>query len=290
MAIVRSDRVKESQKLNRCGREAFWAYSHWLKELPDDYGRFRANPKLIASHLAPRRKDISPAVCARILAEYIAEELVQTWEVDGEVFGEFTKFRPRGNRYHRTPEPPWSEHHHQGTCAATAAHRAREWGDTAEAERLSLLIKEIRDRKRTGSPPSRHREGTPPSPPFPSVPRERVVVDAREAEPAPEKGPAPGLLDEARCPDCSRYGALKHGFKGRDYFCGDQNGGCGHRFALDDPAITRQLTPSAKAAVVTRLSREGPVLQHATGPPGRRPTAAETTLAAVRGLDDPEES
>jgi len=174
MGVVRGDRIRESQKLNQVSLEAFFAYALFVDVLPDDFGRFRCNSKLAAGHLAPRREDVTADVVARIFDEYERAGLIRAWEVDGARFAEFTGFRPRGNRYHRTPEPPWSDHEHRGRCLATAIHRAREWGDTASAESLSIRMKQLRDREPTGSRPGAGiAPGSAtfsPTPPFPSVP------------------------------------------------------------------------------------------------------------------------
>lgn len=207
MSNARGDRVKESRRLNKPENarepslEAFWAYSHWLNVLPDDFGRFRANLKLISSALAPRRKDVTERVCGRILAEFVRVELVKIWEHDGERFGEFNKFKVRGNKYHRTPEPPGSPHLHSGACAASAMLRAKDWGFHDEAARLSLFIKDLRDRRQSGAnkdrntydDPSTESEGSvprarpsPPSSPFsPSSPRQQQEESARVREANP---------------------------------------------------------------------------------------------------------
>jgi hypothetical protein len=151
MAVVRGDRIAESKKLNLCSFAAHVAYGTFVGCVPDDFGRFRASPTAIAERMFPRReadrRRIETAIRAW-LAEWSKDNgegpLIKLWSVDGVQWGEMTGWRATGNLQHRTPEPPWSEHQHDGRCATTALARAREWGSSGEVESLSFLIKKIR--------------------------------------------------------------------------------------------------------------------------------------------------
>ena len=70
--------------------------------------------------------------------------LWQTWHVDGVTFAEFHNFEATGNQYHRTPEPPWSKHEHNGRCAKVAIARMREWGDAEGACELSNWLNNLK--------------------------------------------------------------------------------------------------------------------------------------------------
>lgn len=154
MAVVRGDRIAESKKLNLCSFSAHVAYGTFVGCVPDDFGRFRATPTAIAERMFPRREADRRKIEAAIrswLAEWSDDRgegaLVKLWTVDGVQWGEMTGWRQTGNLNHRTPEPPWSTHVHDGRCVTTALARAREWGDAAEVERLSLLLKKIREQR-----------------------------------------------------------------------------------------------------------------------------------------------
>jgi hypothetical protein len=178
MPVTRGDRIGESRKLNRRSVQAQDFYALLVASVPDDFGRFRCVPAHVALKLYPRR-DATPALVGRVrrlLAELeqpdeTGDVLLRTWEVDGVRFAELTGWRPHGNRFHRTPEPPWSEHCHSGSCLGTAIARARDWGNSRLAETLSIQLKEIRDRSRTGrgtsvpSVPSTPSYEIPPQPP-----------------------------------------------------------------------------------------------------------------------------
>lgn len=193
MPVVRGERIGESERLNLRSPEAQDFYAHFVAVIPDDFRRFRLAPSQIAGVLYPRRV-ITSALrkrVERLLLELGTGErpLWKTWVVDGVTFAELATGKDRGNRYHRTPEPPWSIHHHQGACLATAIARVRDWGHPEELERLSLLMRQIRDRKRTGSGARSLPGGPSPSPPSPPSPR------INGSPPAPQTGGAD--LDQA---------------------------------------------------------------------------------------------
>lgn len=107
-----------------------------------------------------------------------------------------------------------------------------------------------------------------------------VPADDDGTSPDTHAQPEPLLLDAARCPDCHATGTLRRGKGDGGWFCGTKLGGCNAQFRLDDPAILVQLGSHARASIETRVARAP-----ANGPaPGRHPTAAETTVAAVRQI------
>jgi hypothetical protein len=171
MPIVRGDLIGESHRLNLRTVDAQDFYAALVASVPDDFGRFRLSAPHITLRMYPRREP-TPALLRRVerLLKQLGEgelPLWRSWEVDGVIFAELYAFKPTGNRYHRTPEPPGSEHAHQGACLSTAIHHARKWGQLDVAEALSRQLRALRDRGRTGPPPEPHREGAPPSPPSP---------------------------------------------------------------------------------------------------------------------------
>ena len=171
MPVVRGDRIGESHRLNLRTVEAQDFYCALVAAVPDDFGRFRLSAPHVSLRMYPRREPTAALLrrVSRLLDQLGTGELPlwQSWEADGVRFAELHAFRPTGNRYHRTPEPPGSNHAHQGACLSTAIHRAREWAQDETAKTLSIQLKEIRDRGRTEPPPGAHREGAPPSPPSP---------------------------------------------------------------------------------------------------------------------------
>jgi hypothetical protein len=191
--VVRGDRIGESQRLNLRSVEAQDFYSHFVASIVvDDFRRFRLAPSIIAGDMYPRRI-ITTAIRRRV--ERFLEELgvgdlplYKPWVVDGVTFGELTTGHDRGNRFHRTPEPPWTTHRHQGACLASAIARARDWGSSEEVARLSLLMKEIRGRRSTGQPPET------PSPSSPSSPSAPLSPSAPSA-PLDGSGVAEGTVD-----------------------------------------------------------------------------------------------
>lgn len=199
MAIVRGDRIGESQSLNRCSIETQNFYALFISACPDDFGRYRHSPTHVAIAMYPRREATESVTkkVKRLLAELAREGLVSIWELDGVTFGQIARWKPTGNRYHRTPEPPHSalaktpsdtaRHGHSGPCLATAINQARKWGMPQEAERLSLLMKEIRERSATQPPPSHPPKpdpntpteaDSPSSPSVPFFPRQRQEIEA----------------------------------------------------------------------------------------------------------------
>lgn len=87
------------------------------------------------------------------------------------------------------------------------------------------------------------------------------------------------LLDAVKCPDCHAAGTLRRGKGDGGWFCGTRLGGCNAQFRLDDPAVLVQLGAHARASIEARVARAP-----ANGPPGRRLTAAEQTVAAVQSV------
>lgn len=153
MAIVKGDRIGVSQRLSRCTPEAQTAYAHLISTVPDSFGRFTLNVWTIVVRLFPTRDDERQIVrlsrkWRRYLAEYEEQQLIRTWQADGRTFAEVTNHHPSGNLYHRTPEPPWSKHEHNGACLPHAIHRARDVGNMKEADRLVAVLQEIRRRAR----------------------------------------------------------------------------------------------------------------------------------------------
>lgn len=171
MPIVRGDKIGESHRLNLRTVDAQDFYAALVASVPDDFGRFRLSAPHITLRMYPRREPTAALLrrVGRLLNQLGEGELPlwRSWEIDGVIFAELYAFKPTGNRYHRTPEPPASEHVHQGACLSTAIHRAREWGQTQIAETLSKQLRHLRDRGPTGAPPGAHREGAPSSPSSP---------------------------------------------------------------------------------------------------------------------------
>lgn len=146
MTVVRGDRAAESQTLNRCSFEAHLAYSAFVATVPDDFGRFRADPVKIALRMFPRRTGELRRIehrIARWLAEWEREGAVLFWELDGVRFAQVAKWKPTGNTWHRTPEPPGSEHVHGGRCLKTAIARAVDWAQYEEAEKLRAALRKV---------------------------------------------------------------------------------------------------------------------------------------------------
>ena len=165
--------------------------------------------------------------------------------MDGVRFADLTGWKASGNRYHRTPEPTWSEHVHHGACITTAIHRAKEWGDLETAARLSLQLKEIRERKATEGLPEGDRPSSPSSPS--TLKKEQtsvVVVPEQTAGAADDDGSRP--YRPTTCPVCTKP-TLYLGQEGDHRFCGTQRGGCGLRFGLNEPAAIEALVAEAAA-------------------------------------------
>lgn len=138
--------------------------------------------------------------------------------------------------------------------------------------------------KEEGEPKGRVSDNQTPSSPSPAPLPASLPADdeGASAEPSTDDG--------FRCPDCRNRGTLRRGSGGTSWFCGQRVGGCGAQFKLDDPAILRQLTPNAQQGIRERVAREPPQPFLRGVGASRRQTAAEITLAAVRGLSEPEES
>lgn len=126
MPVVKGDRIGESNGLNACSIEAQDFYARLIATAPDDFGRFRAVPLILAGKLYPRRE---PNVAMfnrirRMLDELERAGQFRCWETDGVRFAELVKWKPTGNRWHKTPEPPWDDsapHRHGSACIGTAA-------------------------------------------------------------------------------------------------------------------------------------------------------------------------
>jgi hypothetical protein len=110
------------------------------------------------------------------------------------------------------------------------------------------------------------------------VPDSVGTADDDGSRPDVAAQPEPLLLDAARCPDCHATGTLRRGKGDGGWFCGTKLGGCNAQFRLDDPAILVQLGSHARTSIENRVARA----PAANGPVGRRLTAAETTVEAVR--------
>lgn len=130
MSVVRADRIGESRKLDGCSLAGFLSYAYFVAALRDDFGRFRFSARLSLTVLAPRdRADLDEQIVRALLDEYRAAGLLQTWEQDGVTWAEWTGAVPRGNRFHRTPEPPWSTHTCTPRCEKTGRAMAKRWGN-----------------------------------------------------------------------------------------------------------------------------------------------------------------
>lgn len=162
MAVVRGDRIAESARLNVRSVEAQEFYALFVSRIPDAFGRFRLNLAQIIGEMYPRRELTGRLLSRvrRLMGELGGGEnpLWLTWECDGVTFGEMWNWRPTGNCYHRTPEPPWSAHEHNGACFPTAIYRAKAWRDGAEVEKLSNAFKDLRERRHPESTQETPRE------------------------------------------------------------------------------------------------------------------------------------
>lgn len=209
MPVVYGDKIAESVKLNRRSAEAQDFFVALVgRPVPDHFGRFRLSASHVSLRLYPKR-EVSRAIRNRI--ERLLQELGtgvdetdvlwRTWEHDGVRFAEMTAWKASGNAWHRTPEPPWSEHIHTAPCLPSAIARAREWGFLEESRFLSRLLIDLRSRSRGGDPPS-----VPSVPIVPSVPEQPSSTRAREAETAPADDDGCGR-PPATAPDdpCSSY-------------------------------------------------------------------------------------
>lgn len=204
MPVIKGERIGESRKVNRRSVESQDFYALLVATVPDDFGRFRFSAAHVALRLYPRREP-TPAILKRTkkLLDELATDvdgdggLVRTWEDDGIVWGEFTGFKSRGNRWHRTPEPPWSLHDHQGACLSTAIRQARDCGQRELSESLSMRLNQLRDRGGTGARPGGDRAGDTPSPPSPPSPPTATEGEEEKARPRADRSDRPLFPDAA---------------------------------------------------------------------------------------------
>lgn len=200
MAIVKGDRIGESRRLNSRSIDAQTFYAHMVSVVPDDFGRFRLSAAHIFVRMYPRREPTPRDLkrVERMLSELGGGDapLWKTWHVDGVTFAEFHNFEATGNQYHRTPEPPWSKHEHNGRCAKVAIARMREWGDSEGAQELSNWLNNLKvsgaERGKQRNPNTtrtRPEHSSPPSPPFPSS----VLSEQRNDKRTSASGDAGGL-------------------------------------------------------------------------------------------------
>jgi hypothetical protein len=156
MAIVRGDRIAESRSLNARSIEVQEFYSALVGKVPDDFGRFRREPSHVAIALYPRR-ELTQALLRRTgrMLDILEKDtggdgapLFDAWVCDGVRFAQLRKWKAHGNRYHRTPEPPGSDHVHTLTCFPTAIARARDWHGKEAAAALSVAFRSAREQHR----------------------------------------------------------------------------------------------------------------------------------------------
>lgn len=225
MGVVRGDKIGESARLNRRSPQARAFYAQMIsndKKVVDDFGRFRPAALQVTAAMCPR--DEPTGKLFRYVKAMLKElgsgpdPLWYTWKVDGVEFGQMHAWKPRGKRYHRTPEPPEGsqaydvlKHVHDIACASTAKHQAASWGMRDDAEKLGLLLKDFRDRKR---PPKATPRRTPkvPPPSSPSSPEitERTTDSAGPSAGASEPPPTAATPDEARAKAVEVLGEPPH--------------------------------------------------------------------------------
>ena len=212
MAIVRGDRIGESRRLNTVSVEAQTFYAAFIASVPDDFGRFRVSPSHVAFRMYPRREPTRAilGMVGRLMAELEAAGLWQAWAVDGVAFAQMAGWKPTGNLYHRTPEPPGTSHVHTGRCATTAVARADEWNQHEEAERLRLFINEMKRTAREQRPNrgrARVEHPSPPSPPSPPTEEQQQCGQAVEGESEGETQRTPASPPSGLCgPEQFRMG------------------------------------------------------------------------------------
>lgn len=200
MAVVLGDRIGESRRLNARPADVQNFYTAFVAVYPDDFLRFRLSVAHVAVAMYPRREH-TPALLRMVkrCLDWLGRDLGdgigpmwRTWEVDGVTFGELVTGTPRGNRYHRTPEPPGSTHVHSESCLPTAIARAREWADSEHANMLSMMLKRLRrERELRGGG-----EGGLSVPSVPSVPVQNGLQKPA-AGAASEPPPTPATPEEA---------------------------------------------------------------------------------------------
>jgi hypothetical protein len=216
MPVIRREEVTHSPKLHRCSPEAQSGYAHFSATCPDDFGRVVLNVFTLVGQMFPRRDDEETFLrLARAwkghLEEYEREGLIRTWEVDGVKFGELVDFAVTGNTWHRTPEPGWSGHEHNGRCIKSAINKARIYGFHDEAKALSIKLKELRERAkvreaerepqrdRVREPERQPEHSSPPSPPSPLRNTATTAGARARAELRPAEGPQPSpLVDRSK--------------------------------------------------------------------------------------------
>ena len=207
------------------------------------------------------------------LEEYRTVGLLALYESDGQIFAEWVNFQQHSRRFHRSPEPPWSTHEHSTRCGKTGRAIAHTWG-TSRALPSSTSF-----------------------PSFPSAHGEVGREVARESDTAPEKPPEKGadradlkaaqvecqreLEEAARATGMSRDVLLARHSRTPGGQVITNISGCSSVPWLN--TATSKLRGARLLAIGDAASRGAPSS-------GRRPTAAETTLAAVRSLPDPEDS
>lgn len=196
MSLVRADRIAESRKLESCSLAGYLSYALFVAALRDDFGRFRFSARCALPVLAPRdRADLTEDVVRALLDEYLAVGLLKTWKQDGVTWAEWTGAVTRGNRFHRTPEPPWSEHVCSSRCAKTGRAMAKRWGTPW---RQPALV----SGDGGGSPDAAPGDGAPlsalPSPPSPPSPSTTAPPQPPSAGADGGASPGPGQpLDQA---------------------------------------------------------------------------------------------
>lgn len=155
VAVVLGDRIGDSRKLSSLPLEDQDAYARMVSTLPDAFGRFRLSWTTMIGRLYPRLEGGESKAANRwrkVVARFLEVGLLREWELDGARFVEVVGFPPRRPRspeetWHRTPEPPWSAHVHDGRCLPTAIARARDF--KLPSEELSARLKELRSRPST---------------------------------------------------------------------------------------------------------------------------------------------
>lgn len=114
MAIVKGDRLPESEKLAKCSLLAAAFYPWFLgARFVDDFGRFRLLVPVIWATLFHRRPDVKLRHVQGWFGEYVKVGLLQIYEgPDGQLaeWSNWMGMPTSKQRFHRQPEPPWSTH------------------------------------------------------------------------------------------------------------------------------------------------------------------------------------
>lgn len=134
MGVIKGDLLSESDKLAECSLVAAGFYSLFLanSEITDDFGRFRLLPELLlakafAKRLDRGKRDVTAKRIMEWFGEYERVGLIRTWKHDGSTWAEWTNWQakpPSKRRFHRAPEPPWSDHEHSTTCSQSGSRWA----------------------------------------------------------------------------------------------------------------------------------------------------------------------